>query len=277
MQVLFSVVLPTYNRAYVLWRAILSVLAQSEPRWELIVVDDGSTDDTQRLLEEFKDGRIKIVKSENGGPSAARNRGGRLATAPFIAYLDSDNRWLPAYLETMLQAIEKDPDSVLWYCGQQTTIWHRSMEGVWSKRSEGTEPRSQYRLADALDLKGADANCIVHRRALLDEVGGWDEQCRWLEDWDFFLRCMIRYPKRLRWISSVLVEYRQVHGSGADGICGEAREDGYHEVAGRQYLLKKWGDRLTVSAVQRLSMTVDDLHAKRARAMLKQFGQSAAS
>src|SRR5689334_13904910 len=98
MTPLFSIVLPTYNRAYVLWRAIQSVLAQSEYRWELIVVDDGSTDDTYRLLEEFRDSRIKSIKTENNGPSAARNIGGQLAVAPYLAYLDSDNTWHPEFL-----------------------------------------------------------------------------------------------------------------------------------------------------------------------------------
>jgi glycosyltransferase involved in cell wall biosynthesis len=85
MMPLFSIILPTYNRAYVLWRAIQSVLAQTEARWELIVVDDGSTDDTSRLLEEFPDICLRSVKTENRGPSAARNLGGRLSHAPYLS------------------------------------------------------------------------------------------------------------------------------------------------------------------------------------------------
>lgn len=82
MTPLFSVILPTYDRAYVLWRAILSVLAQTESRWELLVVDDGSTDATSCLLEEFRDARVRSVKTPNRGPSAARNLGWRLTGAP---------------------------------------------------------------------------------------------------------------------------------------------------------------------------------------------------
>src|SRR5438067_1214020 len=98
MTPLFSVIVPTYNRAYVLWRALLSVLAQTEPRWELLVVDDGSTDDTSRLLEEFRDPRIRVVTTPNRGPSAARNQGAQLAQARYLAYLDSDNTWRPEFL-----------------------------------------------------------------------------------------------------------------------------------------------------------------------------------
>jgi glycosyltransferase involved in cell wall biosynthesis len=264
MDLLFSVILPTYNRAYVLWRAILSVLAQTETHWELLVVDDGSTDCTQRLLEEFQNSRVQSVKTENRGPAAARNTGWRLAQAPYVAYLDSDNRWPADYLESMHRAIQAHADSTLWYCGQQGVFWERSAAGVWWKIHEGVEPRAQYSVADALDLKGADTNCIVHRRAILDEIGGWDEQCRWIEDWDFFLRCMLRYPAGVTWVPDVLVEYRQVHGEGADGICGEARQDVHQEINGRRYLLQKWGDLLTPRAIQNLSMTADELFAKKA-------------
>src|SRR4051812_7611100 len=106
----FSIIIPTYNRAYVLWRAIQSVLAQSETRWELLIVDDGSTDDTRRLVEEFRDARIRMVVTENRGPSAARNLGARLSDAPYLAYLDSDNTWHPEFLSRMLHAIQSHPD-----------------------------------------------------------------------------------------------------------------------------------------------------------------------
>jgi glycosyltransferase involved in cell wall biosynthesis len=116
MTPLFSIILPTHNRAYVLWRAIQSVLAQTERRWELLVVDDGSTDDTARLLAEFRDGRIRSAKTENCGPSAARNLGWRMTHAPYVAYLDSDNTWRPEFLAAMLEAVE----------GHPTTRWRRS-------------------------------------------------------------------------------------------------------------------------------------------------------
>jgi glycosyltransferase involved in cell wall biosynthesis len=80
-------------------------------------VDDGSTDDTPRLLEEFRDPRIRAVTTPNRGPSAARNLGGQLTDAPYLAYLDSDNIWHPTFLATMLKAIQNHPTKVLWYCG----------------------------------------------------------------------------------------------------------------------------------------------------------------
>lgn len=240
MTPLFSIVLPTYNRAYVLWRAVESVLAQTEERWELLVVDDGSTDDTSRLMEEFRDQRVRTFKTENRGPSAARNLGWRLTRAPYVAYLDSDNTWRTEFLAVMLDAIKSHPDKFLWYCGQHTVMWRRAPDGSWTLEQEHDELRAQYSVADALELKGADANCIVHRRGLLAEIGGWDEECRWLEDWDFFARASIRHPDGLHWVPKVLVEYRQVHGAGADGLCATTVMDAERNRSAWQYLIEKW-------------------------------------
>ena len=240
MTPIFSVILPAYNRAYVLWRAVESVLAQVEARWELLVVDDGSTDDTRRLMEEFHDPRIRTVATENRGPSAARNLGWRMTDAPYVAYLDSDNTWHPEFLSTMLDAIQSHPAKVLWYCGQHTTMWRREKDGSWAVVQEQDDLRGQYGVDDVLQLKGADTNCIVHKRPLLAEIGGWDEECRWLEDWDFFARSVTRYPDGVHWIPKVLVEYRQVHGHGADGLCATTVKDSERNRAGWQYIIDKW-------------------------------------
>jgi glycosyltransferase involved in cell wall biosynthesis len=144
MTPLFSIILPTYNCAYVPWRAIQSVLAQSEARWDLLVVDDGSTDDTSRLLEEFHDPRIRMVTTGRRGPSAARNLGCQLTAAPYIAYLDSDNTWHPDFLATMLEAIKSCPTEALWYCGQHTTFWRRTCDGEWTVEKTQDDLRAQY-------------------------------------------------------------------------------------------------------------------------------------
>ncbi|MCA1623894.1 MAG: glycosyltransferase family 2 protein, partial [Acidobacteria bacterium] len=121
MNPIFTAIIPTYNRAHVLWKAIQSVTAQTESRWEIIVVNDGSTDCTLRLLEEFRDERIRVMTTPNQGASAARNRGLEVALAPYIAYLDSDNTWHPDFLRIMHEATKQNDDSVLWYCGQTYT------------------------------------------------------------------------------------------------------------------------------------------------------------
>ena len=258
-----SIVLPTYNRAYVLWRAILSVQAQGVDDWELIVVDDGSTDCTERLVEEFGDPRIRYMRTDRGGPSRARNIGVSESTHDLIAYIDSDNVWRPAYLRTMLDAAQTLGGS-LWYCGQHYTAWERTADGCWLKIEEEAVPRAPYSPEQALDCRGPDTNCMIHTKARWARVGGWDERCRWLEDWDFFTRMLLDEPAGVHWIDAVLVDYRQVFGDGADGICGEAREDGRGEIAGRRYLLDKWAGRLGPRAKTKLGMPLEGLRLMRA-------------
>jgi glycosyltransferase involved in cell wall biosynthesis len=259
-----SIILPTRDRAYILWRAIESVRAQTVDDWELIVVDDGSTDCTDRMLEEFRDDRIRSVKTSGVGPSAARNRGLVEASGDFVAYLDSDNTWHETYLETMLAAAQKD-EADFWYCGAEFTMWERSASGEWALIERRSEPRRQYSLEDAWNLKAPDTNCMFHRAGVADAIGGWDEDCRWLEDWDFFLRVSRAFPDGIEWVPEILVNYRQVHGDGADGICAEAREDGDTEMAARGYLLKKWGDSPEFSAAETLKACENRLEVFRSK------------
>jgi hypothetical protein len=140
----------------------------------------------------------------------------------------------------MLSAIERHPDGALWYRGQRTSVWRRSAGGARTLERESVEPRARYTAADVLQLRGADTSCIVHRTEAAREVGGWDEACRWLEDWDFFARCVLLYPGRVYWVPEVLVEYRQVFGVGVDGQCATTAQDPARNRAAWQYLIDKW-------------------------------------
>jgi hypothetical protein len=224
----------------VLWRAVQSVLAQSEVRWELLIINDGSADDTLRMLEEFRDPRIRTFTTANQGASAARNFAASHVSAPYLAYIDSDNTWHPDFLATMLHAIQRQADGVLWYCRQHTSIWQRAANGEWTLERLQLDSWAQYGIAEVLQLQGADTNCIVHTRHLLEAIGGWDEACSFLEDWDLFARCMLRYPTQAHWVPRVLVEYRQVYGVAVDGLCATTVQDPIRKRGQWQYLVDKW-------------------------------------
>ena len=262
---MFSIIIPTYNRAYVLWKAISSVLAQTESCWEMIIVNDGSTDCTLRLIEEFSDRRIRVFTISNQGASIARNYGAKLAQFPFVAYLDSDNTWHPRFLEKMREAIEKDDGCVLWYCGQNYTCFERTANGECLLISQEAAPGRQYTMEEIWRMKGADTNCLVHRREVLEIVGGWDEQCHWGEDWDLFLRFSLSFPDKIKWVLHILVEYRQIFGAGADGVCAEARENVEEEIKLRRYLLQKWKDHPNFAADKSLEKKAEDLLLMRAK------------
>jgi glycosyltransferase involved in cell wall biosynthesis len=108
---LFSVIIPTYNRACVLRAALASVLAQSCQDFEIIVVDDGSKDDPRKTVDEIADARIRFQAQENRGASAARNAGIDLARGRYVAFLDSDDEFLPHHLETMQRLLENSPNT----------------------------------------------------------------------------------------------------------------------------------------------------------------------
>lgn len=113
---LVSAVIPTYNRGPLIGRAIESVLAQSRPPDEVVVVDDGSTDDTPERMRPYLD-RVRYVRQDNGGSSAARNRGVQEASHPWIAFLDSDDHWRPDHLRRMVDAIAATGGAARFYFG----------------------------------------------------------------------------------------------------------------------------------------------------------------
>lgn len=114
-----SIIMPCYNAARFLPTSVGSVLAQTFPDWELIAVDDGSTDDTVEALAAFNDPRIRVLQQSNAGVSSARNRAISEAQSPYLAFLDADDTWAPEFLATMHAALRARADAVLAYCGWQ--------------------------------------------------------------------------------------------------------------------------------------------------------------
>ena len=194
MQLKVSVIIPTYNRAHVLGRAIDSVLKQTEKNIEIIVVDDGSCDDTEALMETYVGEKVRFVKvPENGGPSKARNRGAELAMGEYIAFQDSDDEWVPDKLEKQLALFEnaqQKPGMV--YC-------------CFVKKFPDKEVL--YPPADMpLDFKSGDIfGTLLFRplvgtptmlipQAVWKEMGGFKEELKCFEDWEFSMRVAEKYP-----------------------------------------------------------------------------------
>jgi glycosyltransferase involved in cell wall biosynthesis len=181
-----SVVLATYNRVASLRRAIASVLAQDGARFELIVVDDASTDGTRDHLATLTDPRVRVVFAErNLGPSGARNRGLAAATAEIVAFLDSDDAYRPGRLAVPLAALAADPMLVCVLSGAVKFI----------RDAPRDMPIAAVRLAPAAfewalvaDLIPVEASSMTVRRAPALAVGGFCEQLRLTEDREFLIR-----------------------------------------------------------------------------------------
>jgi len=184
-----SVIIPTFNRAQKVSRAVSSVLSQTFKDFEVIVIDDGSSDDTKEVLSGF-DGRIRLISHpENLGVSAARNSGIKASRSPLIAFLDSDDYWLPEKLETQVLFFSENPDAVA--C-QTEEIWVRNGVRVnpWKKHIKP----SGYIFERSLKLCVVSPSAVMIRRAVLDEVGMFDEGFPVCEDYDLWLRIGCRHP-----------------------------------------------------------------------------------
>ncbi len=196
-----SVVIPTYNRAYILGDALESVLSQTYLDYEIIVVDDGSTDKTRELVESYQSDKIRYIRHEhNRGCSAAYNTGISAASGNFIAILDSDDQWKRDYLERQMNFYHRYPEVDVVFTN--TEIIDRSTKITYLmdfmpcfratlKRSQKAEEyvisgRKMYLcLLEEIPIKPSAA---VIRREVLDQVGGFDEAWPSGTDWDLLLR-----------------------------------------------------------------------------------------
>ena len=185
---LISVVIPTYNRVTFLKDAIDSVLAQTFRVFELIVVDDGSTDGTSELLLSYGH-KIKVIKKGNKGPSASRNRGIKAAKGDWIAFLDSDDVWKPNKLEKQVQFIKDNPEIKI--C-QTEEIWIRNGKRVNPRKKH--EMHSGWIYEQCLPLCIVSPSSVMIHRDVFEKVGLFDETMLACEDYDLWLRIAPHYP-----------------------------------------------------------------------------------
>jgi glycosyltransferase involved in cell wall biosynthesis len=188
-----SVIIPTYNRCMMLLEAIDSVLAQSFELFELIVIDDGSTDGTAEDLARLaKTNRIQIERIDHGGPAAARNRGVEMARAPLIAFLDSDDLWSPAKLERQLAFMRANPGCAV---SQTNEIWIRNGRRV----NPGLRHRKRAGdiFIDSLSTCLISVSATMMCTDLFRSLGGFDEIMAAAEDYDLWLRILIDHEAGL--------------------------------------------------------------------------------
>ena len=183
-----SVIIPTHNRGWILKDAIDSVLAQDYTDYELIVVDDGSTDNTRQILDSY--GRdIAVVQQPNRGVSAARNRGIDASRGGLIAFLDSDDLWLPQKLSRQVDFFKTNPAALI--CQTEET---------WVRNGVRVNPKRRHQKLSGMIFEPSLALCLVSpsavmiRKTLFEDVGRFDERLPACEDYDLWLRVSCRYP-----------------------------------------------------------------------------------
>lgn len=189
-----SIIIPTYNRSQLIGRSIKSVLNQTYRNFELIIVDDGSVDDTEKVVAGFKDERIRYVRREkNGGEAAARNTGIKAAKTDYIAYQDSDDEWLPEKLARQIELL-KDvlPEVGVIYTG----FWKMDNQKKtyipfsWVRQKNGNIHE------ELLNGNFIGSPVALIKKECFDKVGPFDERLRNLVDWEMWLRISKLYHFR---------------------------------------------------------------------------------
>ena len=198
-----SVVIPTYNRGWTIREAVDSVLAQDFKDYELIVVDDGSTDDSRDILKSYG-AAVSVLRQSNKGVSAARNTGVAASAGELIAFLDSDDLWLPQKLSHQVDFFNRNPDAVI---NQTQELWIRNGVRVHPKKRHHKFGGMIFERS--LDLCLVSPSAVMIRKNIFEIIGGFDESLPACEDYDLWLRVSCKYPVHL--IATPLIIKRGGH------------------------------------------------------------------
>ncbi len=239
MKVKYSIIIPTKNRAYSLWKAIESVVNQSFGDWELLVVDGGSTDGTEKLVNGFNNPKISFIVNPNDiGVASARNYGIKSSKGDFIGYLDSDDYFLPNWLFEMDKYIHSHPNKMLYMPNKNFTIKvvdkNNKTDKILIQNKLFTKPRFSAKSIINLDVQ-CDTNGMIHSKAAIDQIGYWNETLPLYEDYEFILRFVERYPKGIAYVSKVLVSYTRAYGK--DSLCSDASYQKLVDCLEKVYLM----------------------------------------
>lgn len=184
-----SVIIPVYNREETILRAVDSVFSQTWKDLELIIVDDGSTDQTATILSERYPQEIQLLSQENQGVSAARNFGVRESSGKWIAFLDSDDYWHPQKLERQME-----------YLKENSKLNIAQTEEIWIRNGKRVNPHKKHKKPSgwiyeaSLTLCTVSPSSVIMTRTLFDRMGGFDEDLMACEDYDLWLRIANQEP-----------------------------------------------------------------------------------
>lgn len=187
---LVSVIIPAYNAQKTIETTIKSVLNQTWTDLELIIINDGSTDQTLEVINRFDDPRLKVFSYPNGGVSASRNRGFARSSGAYVSFIDADDLWTPDKLEWQLKALKNEPEAAVAYS------WTDYIDKAGNLVEQGERVTLSGNVYPELLVSyflSSGSNALIKQEALV-KVGGFDETLTGPEDWDLFIRLATCYP-----------------------------------------------------------------------------------
>lgn len=193
---MFSIVIPLYNKAKSIANTIQSILVQSFADFELIIVDDGSTDDSVRVVNQFTDKRIRLIQKENGGVCSARNRGIQEAKYPYIALLDADDYWDKDYLLEQTKMIADFPNATLWGINfAEVTEGNKLIRKLPTGLIEGYRGyvENYFNMSDRISDLFCSSSVVI-RKDIFTITGMFDERIKYSEDIDMWYRIIVNFP-----------------------------------------------------------------------------------
>lgn len=283
-----SVVIPLYNKAEYIARALDSVFAQTYQDYEVIVVNDGSTDNGPGIVKQYTDPRLRLVHQANAGPGAARNGGIKESNAPYIAFLDADDEWLPQFLEKSLSKLGTNPDCDIvastYFLGSEKT----DVTPIFKKRGLTEGPWRLSNNINKRELKHAiyilHSSSTVCRREVIEKYGGFyaKNSCNYGEDYYLWLQILLnhkmyRIMEPLFWLHSEASEL----GMGAKSLHPLepvlTNPQLIRERCPREYrtILELWLAQYALLTAHELALSGDlakALYLKSAFPLMKSFG-----
>ncbi len=209
-----SVIIPAYNAERTILETIASVQAQTFSDFEIIVINDGSTDTTLAQLGTVRDSRLRVCSFENGGLATARNRGIKEATGDYIAFLDADDLWMPQKLECQIEALQSYPEAGVAY-SWTTCMREEEGETLFFKGPTAPFTGNVYPQLLLHNFVGS-GSCILATRPAIESVGEFDALPKGSEDWDYYLRLAAQWPFTV--VPEYHILYRQAAGSMSTNI-----------------------------------------------------------
>jgi glycosyltransferase involved in cell wall biosynthesis len=191
-----SVIIPLYNKGPYISDTLNSIFSQTVQDFEIIVVNDGSTDDGMKIVQAFDDPRIRLINQHNRGISNARNQGAKYAKADIFAFLDADDQWHTEFLETVLTLAEKYPQAGAFATGIEEIIDNKKVvqkyRTIPNNGYEGLVPDFFY--SAIIGERVISSSSVAIKRSVFIEMSGFKEGIAWGEDTDFFSRIALKYP-----------------------------------------------------------------------------------